>query len=66
MGDVGVIGVVAAPGELPKTGDGAGHLLVGAQDGVVEGQGKFEDGPGDGDTGEPDLGAQPLGALSCT
>ncbi|MFF0066512.1 hypothetical protein ACFYRC_34260 [Streptomyces sp. NPDC005279] len=37
--------------------------MVGAQDGVVEAQGEFEDGLGDGDAGKSDLGAQQLGAV---
>jgi hypothetical protein len=54
VGDVDVVRVVAAAGEFVQAGDRGGHCVVGAQDGVVEAQGEFEDGLGDGDADDSD------------
>lgn len=53
--DVGVVRVVAAVGEVAKPGDGLGHALVVAEDGLVEADGELEDRGGDGDAGDADL-----------
>jgi hypothetical protein len=58
VGDVGVVGVVAGPGEFAQAVDDSTDLALLAEDGMVEGQGQLQDGFGRGNVGVAGLNAQ--------
>ncbi len=63
MGDVGVVGVVAGPGQFVQAVDDSTDLVPLAEDGVVERERKLQDGFGRGDAGVAGLGAQVAGGF---
>ncbi|MEU6303113.1 hypothetical protein [Streptomyces chartreusis] len=67
MGDVDVVGVVAALRECVQAGDRGGEIVLSLEDGVVEAQGQLQFRRGVGNAGDTDFGEQygrPAGQVS--